>query len=301
MHVKTLHIIKPIPAVLLLLAFSVVRLAAQSLVTPFPPSFKNTLSNELQEGASLQPVFKELKLGHAVKVMQIGDSHVRGKYFPNSLESTLREYFPNIQFSFYGINGAWARRFYEQDMVSRVAAEHPDLVVISFGTNEAHGSTLDERAHTETMRLLTQRIRERCPDVCFLFTTPPGSFLSQRVSRTSGNRSRRRYSTVKVPNANTAAVARNIVHFCQENSMAVWDIYAIGGGEKSACENWRNSGLMNSDCVHFLTSGYVLQGKLLGEAIHKAYTETVMSGSQTRMMHEPTPLEQQPYQSFRGF
>ena len=79
MHVKTLHINKPILAVLLLLAVSVVRLAAQSLVTPFPPSFKNTLSNELQEGASLQPVFKELKLGHAVKVMQIGDSHVRGK------------------------------------------------------------------------------------------------------------------------------------------------------------------------------------------------------------------------------
>ena len=301
MHVKALHIIKPILVAFLLLTLFVVRLAAQSLTTPFPAGFKNTLSNELQEGASLQPVFKNLKKGHAVKVMQIGDSHVRGKYFPNSLGSTLQEYFPHVQFSFYGINGAWARRFYEQDMVSRVAAEHPELVVISFGTNEAHGSTLDERAHTETMRLLTQRIRERCPDVCFLFTTPPGSFLSQRVSRASGNRGRRRYSTVKVPNANTAAVARNIVDFCQENHMAVWDIYTIGGGEESACENWRNSGMMNTDCVHFLTSGYVLQGKLLGEAIYKAYTETVVSGTQTRMMHEPTPLEQKPYLSVRGF
>ena len=79
------------------------------------------------------------------------------------------------------------------------------------------------------------------------------------------------------------------------------DIYTIGGGEESACENWRNSGMMNTDCVHFLTSGYVLQGKLLGEAIYKAYTETVVSGTQTRMMHEPTPLEQKPYLSVRGF
>ena len=83
--------------------------------------------------------------------------------------------------------------------------------------------------------------------------------------------------------------------------MAVWDIYTIGGGDKSACTNWLNSGLMNTDPIHFLASGYALQGKMLGEAIHKAYTETAVSGSQTRMMHEPTPREQQPYKSVQGF
>lgn len=272
---------------------------AQSLSTPFPSGFRNTRPNELQGSASLHPVFEKLKRGLPVRVMQIGDSHVKGKYLPQALESTLQATFPGIRFTFYGINGAWARRFYEHDMISRVAAENPDLLVISFGTNEAHGSALDRQAHAKTMDLLTQRIRERCPDVCFLFTTPPGSYLSQRVYRTT--RGRRRRTTVKVVNPNTPDVANSIVRYCQERQMAVWDLYTIAGGEQSACTNWRDAGLMNTDLVHFLTTGYTLQGTLLGEAICKAYEEAALPGTQTRMMHGSTPLEQKPYKSVAGF
>ncbi len=277
---------------------------AQSLYTPFPSNFRNTRSNELIEGSSLEPVFKKLQQKKTVKVMQIGDSHVKGNYLPRALGNTLQNYFPRLEFAYYGINGAWARRFYEQDMINRVATERPDLVVISFGTNEAHGNTIDERAHAETMNLLTQRISERCPDVCFLFTTPPGSYISQRTGSYTTGRGRYRrthYNTVKVPNANTANVARSIVKFCQTHYFAVWDIYTIAGGATSACSNWRDAGLMNTDCIHYLASGYTLQGKLLGEAIYKAYSGTAVSGSQTRMMHGSTPQEQKPYMSVKGF
>ena len=267
--------------------------SAQSLFTSFPSNFRNTRNNELIESASLAPVFKKLKQNKTVKVMQIGDSHVRGNYLPR------------VQFTYYGINGAWARRFYDHDMVNRVANERPDLVIISFGTNEAHGATLNERTHAETMQTLTDRIAERCPGVCFLFTTPPGSFISQRTgSRTVGSGRRRttRYTTTtKVPNANTANVARSIVNFCRSHRMAVWDIFTIAGGSTSACTNWRSAGMMNTDQVHYLSHGYILQGKLLGEAIYKAYMGTATSGSQTRMMHGSTPQEQRPYRTVKGF
>ena len=277
--------------------------SAQSLFTSFPSSFRNTRNNELIEATSLAPVFKELKQNKAVKVMQIGDSHVRGNYLPRSVGSTLQSYFPRVRFTYYGINGAWARRFYDNDMVNRVANERPDLVIISFGTNEAHGATLNERTHAETMQTLTDRIAERCPGVCFLFTTPPGSFISQRTgSRAVGSGRRRttRYTT-KVPNANTANVARSIVNFCRSHRMAVWDIFTIAGGPTSACTNWRSAGMMNTDQVHYLSHGYILQGKLLGEAIYKAYMGTATSGSQTRMMHGSTPQEQRPYRTVKGF
>ena len=274
--------------------------SAQSLFTSFPSNFRNTRNNELIEATSLAPVFKKLKQNKAVKVMQIGDSHVRGNYLPRSVGSTLQSYFPRVQFTYYGINGAWARRFYDNDMVNRVANERPDLVIISFGTNEAHGATLNERTHAETMQTLTDRIVERCPGVCFLFTTPPGSFISQRtVGR--GRRRTTRYTTTKVPNANTANVARSIVNFCRSHRMAVWDIFTIAGGPTSACTNWRSAGMMNTDQVHYLSHGYILQGKLLGEAIYKAYMGTATSGSQTRMMHGSTPLEQRPYRTVKGF
>lgn len=281
-----------------------IRLHAQSLGTPFPASFRNTRSNELIDGASLSPVFKKIKQKRTVKVMQIGDSHVRGNVLPRTVGSTLQKEFPNVEFAYYGINGAWARRFYETDMVNRVVAEHPDLVIISFGTNEAHGNIIDERTHAETMKTLTDRISAQCPGVCFLFTTPPGSYISQRTgSYTTGTGRRRRthYTTTKVPNQNTANVARSIVNFCRSRRIAVWDIYTIAGGSASASTNWRSAGMMNTDCVHYLANGYILQGKLLGEAIYRAYISTATSGSQTRMMHGSTPKEQKPYKSLKGF
>ena len=297
------HIIRMVLCVLAFVCIGGVA-HAQSLSTPFPASFRNTRTNELIDGAALAPVFKKIRQKKTVKVMQIGDSHVKGNILPRTLGTTLQKYFPQVEFTYYGINGAWARRFYEYDMINKVVMERPDLVIISFGTNEAHGNPIDERVHAETMSLLTGRISEKCPGVCFLFTTPPGSYITQRTgSYTTGTGRRRRthYQTAKVPNRNTANVARSIVNFCRSHHMAVWDIFTIAGGPSSALTNWRNAGLMNTDCIHYLANGYILQGKLLGEAIYKAYTGTAVSGSQTRMMHGSTPKEQKPYKSVKGF
>lgn len=289
---------------LLIVCLTATIMQAQSLYTPFPSGFRNTNSNELIDGAELRNVFKKLKSGKPVKVMHIGDSHVKGNYLPRSLGNTLQHYFSNIEFTYYGINGAWARRFYENDMVQRVASEHPDLVVVSFGTNEAHASSIDETVHAETMNLLTTRIKDRCPGVTFLFTTPPGSFITQRTGSYTTGRGRHRRThttTAKVPNAaKTAKVAQSIVNFCHSHHYAVWDIFNIAGGP-SSCSNWHSAGLMAADQVHYLAQGYTLQGKLLGEAFHKAYTGTAQSGTQTRMMHGSTPQEQKPYKSVKGF
>lgn len=304
MYGKFRHIIGWVLWTLLFVSFGGDEAHAQSLTTPFPSTFRNTHTNELIDGAALAPMFKKIHQHKTVKVMQIGDSHVKGNILPRTLGSTLEKYFPQMEFTYYGMNGAWARRFYEQDMINRVAAERPDLVIVSFGTNEAHGNTIDERVHAETMKTLTDRINERCPGVCFLFTTPPGSYISQRTgSYTTGVGRRRRthYNTTKVPNMNTANVARSIVNFCRSHHMAVWDIFTIAGGSSSAFTNWRNAGLMNTDCIHYLAAGYTLQGKLLGEAIYKAYLGTAVSGSQTRMMHGSTPKEQKPYKTVKGF
>ncbi len=273
---------------------------AQLLGTSFPSSFRGTKTNEIEGEAHLALFFQKVKRGQNVKVMQIGDSHVRGNILPHTIQNTLQKYFPRLTFAYYGINGAWAKRFNEQDMINRVAAERPDLVIVSFGTNEAHGANLNETVHAQTMLTLMKRIRERCPKAQFLFTTPPGSFISHRSP--TGRRGRHTtYSTSRVPNANTGRVARSIVSFCKANKAASWDLYSIAGGDSYAANNWRNAGLMNTDAIHFLASGYTLQGKLLGEALYKAYSQTALPGSQTRMMHEPTPKEKKPYKSLQGF
>lgn len=277
---------------------------SQQLYTPFPSSFSNIRENELIEAQALRSVFQKLHDKKTVKVMLIGDSHTRGNYYPRAVESTLRSYFPTIDFAYYGINGAWARRFYEPDMIQKVAAENPDLVIISFGTNEAHSATFDQPTHHQTMNLLTGRIRERCKGVSFLITTPPGSFISKTTgSYTTGKGRRRRthYTSVKTRNDRTELVARSIVSYGRTNHIAVWDIFTIAGGPTHACTNWRDANLMAVDQIHYNVQGYNLQGKLLGEAIYRAYLSTPAQGSQTRMNHGRTPQEQKPYKSLKGF
>lgn len=270
---------------------------AQLKATTFPSNFRNTLPNEIVGSENLAMIFTKVKQGKTVKVMQIGDSHVRGNIFPNTVGSTLKGFFPTLQFCHYGINGAWAKRFYEQDMITRVATEHPDLVIISFGTNEAHGSILDETSHAQSMSLLTQRIKEACPNTQFLFTTPPGSFISKRTTTRRRRGRRRSYVSSRTPNLNNGRVANSIVKFCNNNHMAVWDIYNIGGGDRSACTNWLNSGEMNSDAIHYLASGYTRQGQLLGEAIYKAYSNLEIPSSTFSLPHEKTPADQTPHHS----
>lgn len=276
---------------------------AQILSTPFPSSFRNTRANELLEARNLQPFFQKIHSKRPVKVMLIGDSHTKGNYYPRAVDSKLKNYFPTLSFAYYGINGAWARRFYEPDMIQKVENEHPDLVIISFGTNEAHGN-FNQAVHQQTLTTLTDRIAEKCPGVCFIITTPPGSFISRTTSAfTTGGRGRRqtRYSTTKTSNERTADVARSIVVFGQSHKCAVWDIYTIAGGISNACTNWRDANLMAADLVHYNVQGYNLQGHLLGEAIYKAYISTPAKGSQTRMNHGKTPQEQKPYNSVKGF
>ena len=304
------HLASPAPlrarGVLLVLALLLLALPActQSLSTPFPFTFRNTRSNELANPAALHTFFQRIRDGKPAKVMLIGDSHTRGRIYPEAVEKKLRAYFPRLEFAYYGINGAWARRFYEHDMIQRVANEHPQLVIVSFGTNEAHGN-FEPQAHNQTLDMLTRRIADRCPGAVFLLTTPPGSYISQRTGqrRTTGRgrRRRTRYATTKVRNERTERVARNLLDYGTAHQMAVWDIYTIAGGPTHACSNWRNAGLMQADGVHFLAAGYQLQGTLLAEAIIKAYETVPSRGSQTRMLQPPTPQEQRPNASLSGF
>ncbi len=265
-----------------------------------PVSFRGTKDNKLIGGENLNGIFSLIAHGDSVvRILQIGDSHVRGHSFPVAVRKTLEDSFGSqatgddkinyrtdciasetgengIVYSAIGINGARASRFAEEDMIGKIAAQHPNIVIVSFGTNESHAKGYDEDAHSGAIDTLLSRISEVCPDVQFLLTTPPGSYISQRTGRTyRDRRGRRRYSYVKRQNTLTSRVAANIVNYGREHHIAVWDMYSIAGGEQFACTNWRGAGLMNNDRIHYTVNGYRLQGHLLGEAFLKAYNEYV--------------------------
>lgn len=294
---------------------------AQSLDTRWPKSFVHTGTNELLYRARLDSMLRtKAQRGGQLRVMHIGDSHVRGRFLPNAVENGLRKEMQRVAglggatkiiphdglyFSSYGINGAITRRFCSNDMIDKVAMERPDIIIISFGTNEAHMPHYSEFEHTATLRELTQLLRQACPKAMLVFTTPPGSYINKKTGsvphRVKGRRGR--YRTVQQPvysrqrNENTERVTNCIKEFCEKRGIAVWDLFNIAGGDLYACENWRNSGMLRADNVHYTAEGYTLQGKMLAEALLKVNLE---QRSRLIPYTPPTPREQRPYKPLKS-
>lgn len=258
-----------------------------SVDSPMPAVFRNTTENELTDPAgSLHPFWEKLgALDRPLRIVHIGDSHVRGHVFPYVMRCSLEDDFGSkavenipvtyqtsgiaretgssgVVYHILGVNGATCQSFSTPEHIRQIADLHPDLVILSFGTNEAHGRRYNASEHTAAMNYLIEELKVSCPDVAFLMTTPPGAYVR------NGRRG-------KIINPRTPLVVENELKFAREHGIAIWDMYDIVGGKQRACLNWNAAKLYQRDKIHFTHEGYTLQGLLLHEAFIKAYNHYV--------------------------
>lgn len=258
-----------------------------SVDSPMPAVFRNTTENELTDPAgSLHPFWEKLgALDRPLRIVHIGDSHVRGHVFPYVMRCCLEDDFGSkavenipvtyqtsgiaretgsngVVYHILGVNGATCQSFSTPEHIRQIADLHPDLVILSFGTNEAHGRRYNASEHTAAMNYLIAELKTSCPDVAFLMTTPPGAYVR------NGRRG-------KIINPRTPLVVENELKFAREHGIAIWDMYDIVGGKQRACLNWNAAKMYQRDKIHFTHEGYTLQGLLLHEAFIKAYNHYV--------------------------
>lgn len=258
-----------------------------SVDSPMPAVFRNTTENELTDPAgSLHPFWEKLgALDRPLRIVHIGDSHVRGHVFPYVMRCSLEDDFGSkavenipvtyqtsgiaretgssgVVYHILGVNGATCESFSTTANIRQIADLHPDLVILSFGTNEAHGRRYNAAEHTAAMNYLINALKAACPDVAFLMTTPPGAYVR------NGRRG-------KIINPRTPLVVANELKFAREHGIAIWDMYDIVGGKQCACLNWSAAKMYQRDKIHFTHEGYTLQGLLLHEAFIKAYNHYV--------------------------
>lgn len=260
--------------------------------TSFPRTFTHIRANHLLNGESLTPFFDKVaeRRSHSVRVVQIGDSHVRGHVLPRELRYRLSEAWgseamvdetinyrtsaeatetgtPGFVFSAISKNGVQLSYFQDEALLQEIAALRPDLLIISVGTNEAHAPSFDSRNYLQQLEDFIQQMGNRCPGMQFLITTPPGSHVgtgARRVKR------RRRWVTVGgtlTPNTKTPEVVSAQMQFASTHQIPLWNLYELAGGSTYACDNWRSNNLMAADGVHFTQEAYTLQGRMLAEAI----------------------------------
>ena len=112
----------------------------------FPSGFQQLGENELTDSLGiLNPFWEKLRLLHAgfstdtIRIVHIGDSHIRGRILPRTTGTLLTETFGAISYTDIGINGAFCTTFTRPDRISDIVALHPDLVILSEQTKAITG------------------------------------------------------------------------------------------------------------------------------------------------------------------
>lgn len=160
---------------------------------------------------------------------------------------------PGIVYHTIGVNGAKCSDYNKFPMFfEQLKSLHPDLVIISLGTNESFDKlvTID---YFSQLNAMMEAIVNQNPSVTFLITTPPPSQFKR-----------------KFPNTFVADYAKEILAQAEVKNYAVWDLFSNVGGLFSIHQNAKE-GLLGGDKVHYTKAGYEKQGQLLTDAFFEAY------------------------------
>ena len=115
----------------------------------FPAAFRQMKENVLTDSLGiLNPFWEKLRLSRlgasadTLRIVHVGDSHIRGHIFPRTTGALMQDTFGAVSYTDVGINGAFCTTFTRPDRIADIAALHPDLLILSFGTNESHNLSL---------------------------------------------------------------------------------------------------------------------------------------------------------------
>ena len=138
----------------------------------FPAAFRGMGRNEIVDSiALLTPVFERLRQVRAglsedtVRIVHIGDSHVRGHIYPQTTGARLIETFGAVSYIDKGVNGATCLTFTHPDRIAEIAALKPELLILSFGTNESHNRRYNVNVHYNQMDELVKLLQDSLPNV----------------------------------------------------------------------------------------------------------------------------------------
>ena len=155
-----------------------------------------------------------------------------------------------------GVNGSSTLQYSKAALDTQIRCLNPDLVILSFGTNDCYvpSSSFCAACVKDRYKKIIARIRSASPQSSILITAPSDHYYKRKYS-----------------NPNLVKLRSMLDELIYEENLAYWDLYEIMGG-RSSMRAWYNSGLASSDLVHFTKEGYKLQGDLLYSALKAEMT-----------------------------
>ncbi len=133
-------------------------------------------------------------------------------------------------------------------VVDQVRALKPDLIICSFGTNEAYNLNWDASLYERSLIQFSQELKSLLPQSVFLWTSPPDTRSQKRVPR----------------------YQNQLVQLLSNQAFPFYNLNAVMGGFGSSY-SWVKRGYFLKDQVHLTKEGYQLQAKLFVLALLKSW------------------------------
>ncbi len=170
---------------------------------------------------------------------------------------------PGIQYSSIGINGAQVqmlvRYFQVNQWTANLRHEHPDLIILNYGTNESIFPDYVHKRYPAELRIVISRLRAALPDTSIMLMSP----MDRGVESMDGE--------ITTPETLPALVEvqRQIA---AETGCAFFDTFEAMGG-RGTMARWYNQRprLVSADFMHPLPAGAAEVGALFEQSLVNAY------------------------------
>jgi|SRR5579872_6005033 len=166
---------------------------------------------------------------------------------------------PGVVYNSLGLNGAsvqMALRYFEANQwTAEMQHEHPDLVVINYGTNESDFEDYVERYYEKELRSLIERVRAAVPHASLLIMSP-----MDRGKRVAGG-------DIVTPDA-LPRIVEIQARVAMQMGCAFFNTFeAMGGAGTMAKWYTQQPRLVSADFTHPLPGGAKIVGELLYNAL----------------------------------
>ena len=150
-------------------------------------------------------------------------------------------------------------------VLNQIEILKPDLLICSFGTNEAYNANWNSESYRQALQTFMQEVKVKSPETVFLFTSPPDTRSQKRVPK----------------------YQQEVVQALAEMPTAYYDLNEVMGGFGSS-EEWVKKGCFLKDQLHLTREGYQLQAKLFVLALFKSWGDLAAFESLQNQVNQHT-------------